>query len=230
MTATASDGPPPWGADSTDARAHGMDDEMAFGNLMAADGMVLPGNAALAVGCALMLYAARFAELGTRRATTAGVVLETGTLRWFIGVGLLLLGLGVAEMGWRGARVSWWGLGLGWAVGLTSFVVRRRAIAALGRFWSLHVEIRAEHEFVRTGPFRWVRHPAYFSMILELLAIGLILGAPLALLVAYALLAPVLRRRIRLEEEALRLKFGPAYEAYLRQVPALIPYKGKVLV
>ena len=59
-----------------------------------------------------------------------------------------------------------------------SFWLRARAIAALGRFWSLHVEIRENHEFVKTGPFRWMRHPVYFSMILELASICLILHAP----------------------------------------------------
>ncbi|NDJ15643.1 MAG: hypothetical protein EBY17_31475, partial [Acidobacteriia bacterium] len=47
----------------------------------------------------------------------------------------------------------------------------------------LHVEIRETHQFVRTGPFRWMRHPTYFSMILELLSAAFILQAPATLMV-----------------------------------------------
>lgn len=36
---------------------------------------------------------------------------------------------------------------------VASFALRRAAIRALGRFWSLHVEMREGHEFVTTGPF-----------------------------------------------------------------------------
>ena len=57
------------------------------------------------------------------------------------------------------------------------FRLRWAAIAALGKFWSLHVEMRENHEFVQSGPFRFMRHPTYFSMILETAALGLICSA-----------------------------------------------------
>src|SRR5260221_128453 len=63
---------------------------------------------------------------------------------------------------------------LGVLCAVVSFKLRWGAIAALGKFWSLHVEMRENHQFVQEGPFRFVRHPTYFSMILETAAFGLL--------------------------------------------------------
>jgi protein-S-isoprenylcysteine O-methyltransferase Ste14 len=97
------------------------------------------------------------------------------------------------------------------------------AIAALGKFWSLHVEIRENHEFIQTGPFRWVRHPTYLSMILELLALALICNAFFTLLLIPLFFLPVLIMRIRIEEVALVEKFGDAYRNFQRTKSAVIP-------
>jgi protein-S-isoprenylcysteine O-methyltransferase Ste14 len=87
------------------------------------------------------------------------------------------------------------------------------------------VEIRDNHEFVQSGPFRFVRHPAYFSMILELLALALICNAFFTLLLIPIFFVPVLIMRIRIEEVALVEKFGDAYRTFQRTKPALIPWK-----
>ena len=114
---------------------------------------------------------------------------------------------------------------LGWLCALGSFYIRRQAIAALGRFWSLHVEIRQHHQLVQIGPFRWLRHPTYFSMILELLSGALMFNARYSLLIVPLLFIPALLLRLRLEEAALIEKFGDAYRAYQKSTPAIIPYK-----
>ena len=179
----------------------------------------------LPLASVVMIYAARLVELKTRRDTLRGPVLETRTLRLFLLSGTLMLALGLAEHFWR--KPDWNGLtfAAGWLCALGSFWLRRRAIAALGKFWSLHVEIRANHEFVRSGPFRWVRHPTYFSMILELLSAAFILRAPLALAAVSVLFIPVLLVRVRIEEAALIEKFGDAYREYQRTTPAIFPCK-----
>jgi len=175
---------------------------------------------------ALIIYAARVMELRTKRNTIAGPILENLTLRLFISLGTLMLCGSILEYFLRVKGVSWIFFAAGWVVALCSFILRRRAIAALGRFWSLHVEIRETHQLVREGPFRWVRHPAYFSMILEILSIGLILQSWITMLVVYAAFLPTLAARIRIEEKALIEKFGDAYIQFKRTTPALIPYKG----
>jgi protein-S-isoprenylcysteine O-methyltransferase Ste14 len=108
-------------------------------------------------------------------------------------------------------------------VALLSFWLRLQAIKSLGKFWSLHIEIRGSHEFVQSGPFRWVRHPTYLSMIMELLAVGLILNAWWMLMLIPFLFIPALVLRIKKEEVALIEKFGEAYRDYQKTTPAVIP-------
>ncbi len=171
------------------------------------------------------IYAARMLELRKKRDTESGPVRETLTLRLFVLTGTLMWIGSMAEFFWRGHHLGWNMFIVGWVCALTSFCIRRRAIAALGRFWSLHVEIRESHQFVQTGPFRWVRHPTYFSMMLELLACGLILRAYWSLGLVSLLFLPALYWRVKMEEAALVEKFGAPYRAYQRTTPALLPYK-----
>jgi protein-S-isoprenylcysteine O-methyltransferase Ste14 len=135
----------------------------------------------------------------------------------------------VAEFIWREETLRWPTFFAGWGVALGSFVLRRWSIAALGRFWSLHVEIRENHQLVQSGPYRWIRHPAYCSMIMELLAGGLILNAFCALAATLLLFVPTLLWRLRLEEAALVEKFGESYRLYQRRTPALFPYKWPLI-
>jgi protein-S-isoprenylcysteine O-methyltransferase Ste14 len=78
---------------------------------------------------------------------------------------------------------------------------------------------------VKTGPFRYLRHPVYLSMILELAAFILICSAWGMLLLVPVLFIPAMIMRLRLEEPAMVEKFGDAYRDYQRRVPMLIPYK-----
>jgi protein-S-isoprenylcysteine O-methyltransferase Ste14 len=174
---------------------------------------------------AAAVYFFRVIELRTRRQTIRGPIQENLTLKLFILAGTSMFSGGLLEFFFREQRWSWLTLGVGVMCALISFTVRHRAIAALGQFWSLHVEIRENHEFVRSGPFRWMRHPTYFTMILELLSVALILEAWISLLVATFVFLPTLFYRVRIEERALVDKFGDTYRQYQRSTPALIPYR-----
>jgi protein-S-isoprenylcysteine O-methyltransferase Ste14 len=180
-------------------------------------------NYGLPILSALGIYLARVLELRTKRQTIAGAIRENVTLRLFISIGTVMLVGSIAEyIGFR-KGISWPFFAAGLAVAMLSFYIRRQAIAALGRFWSLHVEIRESHELVQDGPFRWVRHPAYLSMILEILSIALILRSWITATVAFALFLPTLIARIRIEERALIEKFGGRYLEFKRTTPALFP-------
>ena len=173
----------------------------------------------------VLIYFARINELTTRRDTIPGPVKEHLTLRLFVLAGSLMFVCSLAEYLWRGQQLHWSTFVAGWVFALASFALRRRAIVALGKFWSLHVEIREQHQFVRSGPFRWVRHPTYLSMILELLAAPLILNVKYSLLVIPLVFLPALWVRLRIEESALVEKFGAEYQQYQETTPSLFPYK-----
>ncbi|MHB8521749.1 MAG: methyltransferase family protein [Limisphaerales bacterium] len=180
----------------------------------------------LPVASVIIVFVVRMAELGTKPDTVPGPVKEDFTLNLFVLAGVLMLGGSILEFLWRKPAWNWGWLLAGWTCAGASFWIRRRAIVALGRFWSLHVEIRENHEFIRSGPFRWVRHPVYLSMILELVSGALFLRAFDTLATVSLLFVPTLVFRIRLEESALIDKFGDAYRDYRRRTPALFPHKS----
>lgn len=93
----------------------------------------------------------------------------------------------------------------------------------LGRNWSGLVTLKQEHELVRVGPYRWVRHPIYSGIILAMLGTVVALGAGLIGWCALLFAAVMLRIKSLQEERLLLRHFGPAYERYRRQVRALVP-------
>ncbi|MDB6172224.1 MAG: isoprenylcysteine carboxylmethyltransferase family protein [Chthoniobacteraceae bacterium] len=172
---------------------------------------------------AAVVYVIRMVEIKTKRETIPGEIREHLTFTLFLLIGTSMTIGSVGEYITRGGGFSWAALGAGIACAAASFRLRWRAIAALGKFWSLHIEIREGHQFVDFGPFRIVRHPTYVSMVLELLSFGLICNAWTMLCIIPFAFIPVLILRLRLEENAMIEKFGSTYRDYQRRVPMLIP-------
>jgi protein-S-isoprenylcysteine O-methyltransferase Ste14 len=92
----------------------------------------------------------------------------------------------------------------------------------LGSNWSGIVTVKKDHQLVRTGPYRWVRHPIYTGLLLALLGIALALGQWRGLIgFAFLVLAFVLK--LRFEEQWMVETFGDEYARYKREVAALVP-------
>jgi len=89
---------------------------------------------------------------------------------------------------------------------------------AVNRFFSPVIRIQTDrgHHLVTSGPYRYVRHPAYAAFPLVMVGSGLALGSWLAALIGLLLVVPVLRRAA-LEDRVL-LKQLEGYAAYARQV------------
>jgi protein-S-isoprenylcysteine O-methyltransferase Ste14 len=104
-------------------------------------------------------------------------------------------------------------------------MLRASAARALGRFWSMQIEIRKEHPLVTDGPYGWVRHPIYSAAVLEMVATLLLCQAAWSLIPALLLFVPFLALRIRLEEKAMTGHFGERYAAYMHDVPAIIGFR-----
>ncbi len=104
-----------------------------------------------------------------------------------------------------------------------STILRNTAIRALGRFWSLQIEIRQQHQLVREGVYGYVRHPIYAAIVLEVLSIPLVAQAWWTLLFALCTHVPLLMFRLSREEKAMVDKFGDTYRQYQREVGALCP-------
>ncbi|MEM7642868.1 MAG: isoprenylcysteine carboxylmethyltransferase family protein [Pseudomonadota bacterium] len=81
-------------------------------------------------------------------------------------------------------------------------VLRVWILAALGRRWTTRI-IVLDEPLVRTGPFRYLRHPNYTLVVAEIAVAPLVLGLEWMALVFSVLNALVLAWRIRVEDRAL---------------------------
>ncbi|MDN7243225.1 isoprenylcysteine carboxylmethyltransferase family protein [Planococcus sp. N028] len=91
------------------------------------------------------------------------------------------------------------------AVFIVAQVLRVWALASLGRFWNTKILVLPGADKVKSGPYRWIPHPNYVVVALEILSLPLIFGAwrtALLFTIANALL--LLLVRIPAEEKALQ--------------------------
>jgi methyltransferase len=121
---------------------------------------------------------------------------------------------------WRYRSHGWSDLWPAWLALLTAAqVLRLWAILALGRRWNTRIIVVPQMRLVTAGPYRFIRHPNYVAIIIELISIPALCGAYFTA-VAFSLAnAWILARRIPREEEALRHSTGKP----LPLVPRFLP-------
>ena len=107
---------------------------------------------------------------------------------------------------------------------LSAQALRYWAIATLGARWNVRIIVVPGEEPITSGPYRFIRHPNYLAVILELASLPLAGGAVVTALAASALNALVLARRIPLEERELAA--DPAWRAAMLPRPRLLPWLG----
>lgn len=84
-------------------------------------------------------------------------------------------------------------------------ILRYWAIGTLGRCWNTRIVVFEQMTRVRTGPYRYLRHPNYVAVAMEIVAIPAVLGAWYTAL-AFSLANAALLRLIRIPEEERVLK------------------------
>lgn len=139
-----------------------------------------------------------------------------------VNAALLLLVLPIPGLTRRFLPASVWPVGAGLAIQAAFILFAVWARRHLGSNWSGEVRIAAGHQLVRSGPYRFLRHPIYTAVLGMYCGTILVSGevhAPLALL----LVTLAYWRKIRMEERALAETFGAEHEAYRRHTWALIP-------
>lgn len=97
----------------------------------------------------------------------------------------------------------WWPVPLG--IFLLTQALRIWVLATLGPFWNTRILVIPGMRSIQHGPYRWLRHPNYVAVILEMVTLPLIFGAWFSALVPTAIhLAFLLRVRIPVENAALQ--------------------------
>lgn len=171
--------------------------------------MTAPAAVPWLVGYLVVLAAQRAGELlhsarNERRLLARGAHEHGGEhFLSIVGVHALFPVLLVAEVLALGARpTAAWPLWLG--LWILAQALRYWAVGTLGERWTVRVWVLPGAPLVRRGPYRFLPHPNYLAVVIELLAAPMFFGAWRTALVISLLDLVVLRRRIRVEEAALR--------------------------
>jgi methyltransferase len=157
----------------------------------------------LAVLVLALVTLQRASELVLARANTAGLLkrggIEIGASHYPVMVALHASWLAALWFfGW-GSQVNLWLLA---AYGLLQFF-RIWILATLGRRWTTRIITVPGETLVTGGPFRFLRHPNYLLVFLEVPLLPLVFGLPWLALLFSLLNAAMLAWRIRMEEGAL---------------------------
>ncbi len=102
------------------------------------------------------------------------------------------------------------------ANGLRWWVIR-----TLAGHWNVEVMASSRVGVVTTGPYRWVRHPNYVAVVVEVFSLPLIHTAWITALVGSLANLEILRLRVRVEDGTLMA--DPAYRETMGAKPAFIP-------
>jgi protein-S-isoprenylcysteine O-methyltransferase Ste14 len=92
----------------------------------------------------------------------------------------------------------------------------------LGENWSARVTLKEGHQLIRTGPYRWVRHPIYTAFLFGVIGTAISLGEVRGFL-AIIVLFTTYHFKMRREETLLTTHFGDEYRRYRDEVNAIIP-------
>lgn len=107
-------------------------------------------------------------------------------------------------------RLRWWGM------------------RSLGKQWAIHAvgarKIK-KVRLIRIGAYKYIRHPIYLGVMLEVLSIPLIVNAYFSLIFSLLINVPLQFVRLRLEEKSSVRRFGEQYNKYKEEVDMLFPVK-----
>lgn len=113
---------------------------------------------------------------------------------------------------------------LGIALMPLGMLLNAYAIHQLGRFFTVQVAVRPDQPVVQTGPYRYLRHPAYTGQLITFLGIALVFTNWASIVAILACAFGAYAYRIRVEEQVLRTELGAPYLDYMSRTRRLIPF------
>jgi protein-S-isoprenylcysteine O-methyltransferase Ste14 len=139
-------------------------------------------------------------------------------------VGGLLGGLAAASQGSGDlVAVRWPMFVIGLMLMAAGICVRQWSIFTLGRFFTAEVRVQDAQPVIDKGPYRWVRHPSYFGLIIFFIGVGLALTNAISLLILAVVPTVGLVVRIHFEERSLMASLGEPYRQYAATCKRLLP-------
>ena len=124
---------------------------------------------------------------------------------------------------WFSTPLPLWLSGLAAVVFCCAQALRFWTLKTLGAYWNVSVMTTSQHRpaFVSSGPYRFIRHPNYLVVIVEIATLPIAGGAVVSAVVFSILNAVILCRRIQVEEQALSSVSG--YAEKMGRKPRFFP-------
>jgi protein-S-isoprenylcysteine O-methyltransferase Ste14 len=175
------------------------------------------------IAIALTFIPAIYWEMAARNATKIKEPFRTRIVHLALtSIGQLLIFLPVPGLRARFMPLFLPVVAMGLIIEATAVSLSVWARRILGKNWSGAIATNVDHQLIRTGPYRSIRHPIYTGIL------GMYLGATLVsgemhALIGFALICIAYARKIRMEEAHLHEAFGPAYAEYARSSWRLVP-------
>lgn len=117
-----------------------------------------------------------------------------------------------------------WIFYIGEAFIFIGIVFRWIIIRSLGKYFTVDVTIKNDHQIKKEGFYKYLRHPSYAFSLLTSLGLGLYLNNWFSLFLAFLPPFFAFLYRIKVEEQALVEKFGDEYLEYRKTTKKLIPF------
>jgi len=112
-------------------------------------------------------------------------------------------------------------------LGLVLFIIgvsiRLIGKITLGKYYSYGLRTLPDHELVRRGIYKHLRHPITLAAILYSLGIPLFFSSLYGFILMLVMI-PFFIYRIKIEERMLLEEFGDEYREYMKQSKKLVPY------
>lgn len=112
---------------------------------------------------------------------------------------------------------------LGITILILGFILRQYSITTLGKFFIPTINKQKNQEIIQTGPYKYIRHPSYTGLLLELSGTALALSNIISFTLTITFLLPALIYRIKIEEKFLSKNFK-SYQKYKLKTKKLIPF------
>jgi protein-S-isoprenylcysteine O-methyltransferase Ste14 len=165
---------------------------------------------------------ARTGERLDRRQEGWAILLTLRPLAAVLLAGLLAYLFRPSLMTWSSVPLPSWLRWMGVPFGIAAVGLLFWTLRSLGRNLTDTVVTRREASLVTHGPYRWIRHPFYVSMLLAVIAISLVAANWFLAVIGVGVFA-ILAVRASTEERNLVARFGSDYEEYMRRTGRFVP-------
>jgi protein-S-isoprenylcysteine O-methyltransferase Ste14 len=108
--------------------------------------------------------------------------------------------------------------------GILAVALSWSGVHSLGKQLRVQAGLYADHELIRSGPYRIVRHPIYAGMLAMYLATALIRSPWIPAAIGFVLMIAGTEIRVHIEDGLLASRFGERFRQFKASTPAYVPF------